>query len=60
MLVPLIKTMRPKQWSKNIFVLAALIFDVKLFAPHFLFKSLLAVGAFLCHQQRCVSCERCG
>jgi 4-hydroxybenzoate polyprenyltransferase len=46
MLVPLLKTMRPRQWSKNIFVLAALIFDVKLFDPQFLFKSLLAVALF--------------
>jgi 4-hydroxybenzoate polyprenyltransferase len=46
MLVPLIKTMRPKQWSKNIFVLAALVFDVKLVVPHFLLKSLLAVVIF--------------
>lgn len=46
MLVPLIKTMRPKQWSKNIFVLAALVFDLKLFSPHFLFKSLLAFVLF--------------
>ena len=29
----LLKTMRPKQWTKNVFVWAALIFDVKLFEP---------------------------
>jgi 4-hydroxybenzoate polyprenyltransferase len=46
MLVPLIKSMRPKQWSKNIFVLAALIFDVKLFVEPFLLKSLLAFVIF--------------
>jgi hypothetical protein len=27
----LVKTMRPRQWAKNIFVFAALTFDVKLF-----------------------------
>lgn len=29
----LLTTMRPKQWTKNIFVWAALVFDVKLFRP---------------------------
>ena len=29
----LLKTMRPKQWTKNVFVWAALVFDVKLFDP---------------------------
>jgi len=32
----LIKTMRPKQWVKNIFIFAALVFDVKLFNLHYL------------------------
>ena len=31
MLKPFFKTLRPKQWSKNLFIFAALVFDVKLF-----------------------------
>ncbi|HUI87318.1 MAG TPA: decaprenyl-phosphate phosphoribosyltransferase [Anaerolineales bacterium] len=31
MLIALIRTMRPRQWSKNIFVFAALVFDKQLF-----------------------------
>ncbi len=37
MIIALIKTMRPRQWSKNIFIFAALVFD----------KQLLNTGAFL-------------
>jgi 4-hydroxybenzoate polyprenyltransferase len=38
--------MRPKQWTKNVFVLAALVFDKKLFVPHFLFKALAGLVLF--------------
>ena len=31
MLLPLLKTMRPRQWTKNIFCFVALVFDGKLF-----------------------------
>jgi 4-hydroxybenzoate polyprenyltransferase len=44
--IPLLKTMRPKQWTKNVFVLAALVFDKKLFVPHFLFKALAGLVLF--------------
>lgn len=46
MLVPLLKAMRPKQWAKNVFVLAALVFDAKLFQPYYLLKALLAFALF--------------
>lgn len=34
------KTLRPKQWTKNGFVFAALVFDVKLFQPDLLLRTL--------------------
>ncbi len=46
MLAALLKTMRPKQWTKNAFVLAALVFDIKLFVPHYLVKAVLAFLLF--------------
>jgi 4-hydroxybenzoate polyprenyltransferase len=46
MLMPLLKTMRPKQWTKNVFVLAALVFDDKLLVPHFLLRAVLAFVLF--------------
>jgi len=36
----LIKTMRPKQWVKNVFIFAPLTFDVKLFNLYYLAKTM--------------------
>jgi 4-hydroxybenzoate polyprenyltransferase len=44
MILGLIRTMRPKQWTKNVFFFAALVFDAKLLRPEFLLPSL---GGFL-------------
>ena len=47
MITGLIKTMRPKQWVKNIFAFAPLVFDVKLFNPRYLAQTIAGV-ALLC------------
>jgi 4-hydroxybenzoate polyprenyltransferase len=41
MLIGLIKTTRPKQWIKNVFIFAALVFDVKLFNLHYLAQTVM-------------------
>lgn len=46
MIYALLKTMRPKQWVKNIFVFAALVFDEKLFQPPFLLRTAAAFVLF--------------
>jgi 4-hydroxybenzoate polyprenyltransferase len=43
---PLIRTMRPKQWTKNLFVWAALLFDQKLFVPRYFLATLVAFVLF--------------
>jgi len=45
-LVALVKTMRPKQWSKNLVVFAPLLFDVKLFVMPLFLRTLLAFALF--------------
>ena len=46
MLINLIKTMRPKQWPKNVFIFTALVFDEKLFTPAPLLKTIAAFVLF--------------
>lgn len=41
-----LKSMRPKQWVKNVFVLAPLFFDNKLFDPQSLWRAVLGFVAF--------------
>ena len=46
MLISLLKTMRPKQWPKNVFIFTALVFDEKLFTPSPLLKTIAAFILF--------------
>jgi 4-hydroxybenzoate polyprenyltransferase len=46
MLNALLKTMRPRQWTKNIFVFAALVFDSKLFHRNDFLRTLAGFGLF--------------
>jgi len=42
----LLKEMRPKQWTKNVFVFAALVFDRQLFIPASLVRTIAAFVIF--------------
>ncbi len=46
MLTALIKTMRPRQWTKNIFVFAALVFDKQLFVVDSFLRTLAGFALF--------------
>ncbi len=46
MLRALGKTMRPRQWTKNIFVFAALVFDKQLFIPQSFLRTLAGFALF--------------
>jgi 4-hydroxybenzoate polyprenyltransferase len=46
MLKALLKTMRPKQWAKNVFLLAAIVFDRKLTNPDAMLHTVLGVITF--------------
>jgi 4-hydroxybenzoate polyprenyltransferase len=39
----LLRSMRPRQWTKNVFIFAALVFDGKLFAPGPLVNTLIGL-----------------
>jgi len=46
MLKALIQTMRPRQWTKNIFIFASLVFDGKLFSSIDFLRTLAGFGLF--------------
>ncbi|HEX2697727.1 MAG TPA: decaprenyl-phosphate phosphoribosyltransferase [Anaerolineales bacterium] len=46
MLTALIKTMRPRQWTKNVFIFAALVFDKQFFIPTSFLRTLAGFALF--------------
>lgn len=46
MLKAILKTMRPKQWAKNVFLLVGLVFDRKLTNPDAILHTLVGVALF--------------
>ncbi|MDO8752688.1 MAG: decaprenyl-phosphate phosphoribosyltransferase [Anaerolineales bacterium] len=46
MLTALLKTMRPRQWTKNIFIFAALVFDKQLLNAESFLRTLAGFGLF--------------
>ncbi|MBI3152335.1 MAG: decaprenyl-phosphate phosphoribosyltransferase [Chloroflexi bacterium] len=46
MLTALIKTMRPRQWTKNVFIFAALVFDKQLFNADSFLRTLAGFALF--------------
>lgn len=46
MLSALLKTMRPRQWSKNVFIFAALVFDKQLLILHSFLRTLAGFALF--------------
>jgi 4-hydroxybenzoate polyprenyltransferase len=46
MLLGLLRSMRPRQWAKNVFVFAALVFDQKLLQPTPFLHTLAGFGLF--------------
>ncbi len=49
----LLITMRPKQWTKNVFIFTALLFDLKLLDPTYVVKTIMAAALF-CILSGCV------
>jgi decaprenyl-phosphate phosphoribosyltransferase len=45
-MIPLLKALRPHQWIKNLFVLAALLFSKHVFDPDYIVQASLAFVSF--------------